>query len=458
MLTVGVVSLDERRIVTACDAAFCEAFACADAEVVGRAIDELLDIGPAFAALTTTQQPLDVLGSLRIREQAQLARVRVHRHAHGFALHAEVVHDEHDLLCRAATIAGSWAAMFRESRDGAVIIDARGCVLEHNDAFRVLLDLDDAPLGGRAISELFEQRLPALARFLREPTGELATREKIGATLYEIRAGAIAAGAPLGAWALIRDLGPELARAAAVESNERDLTRARVLQRALFSRPSENSQYTTEIVYRPLLHIGGDAYDIAILPDRIRMFIADATGHGVAAALVAMIAKSTYDAIKHEPLEAGAVLATLNDRVATNMRGADGMFTAAIVDVMLASRTLVHAVAAHPPPLVAHDGAIDALEYGGTFMGVMPGRRFPSWSRPLAPGSAVYLVTDGIEETRNAEGEQFGMERMRETLAEALGSRANSCKALIATLDAWAGPIGIDDDITIIGLRDQSAQ
>ncbi|MDX2091353.1 MAG: PP2C family protein-serine/threonine phosphatase [Kofleriaceae bacterium] len=455
---MGMVSLDEQRIVTACDAGFCTAFQCADAEVIGLTIDELLEVGPALAGLGSLAKPhesLDLLGALRIRERAQLARVRLRRSGAGYALHAEAVHEEQDVLYRASVLAGSWAAMFRESREGALIIDTRGCVLEHNDAFRTLLDLDDGSLVGRPVAELLERRFPRLALFLREPSGELLTREKVGAATFEMKAGAITAGAPLGAWVLLRDLGPELAREAAVEAHERDLGRARVLQRALFSRPAVSSQYTTEIVYRPLQHIGGDAYDITVLPDRVRLFIADATGHGVAAALVAMIAKSTYDAIKHDPIDASAVLATLNDRVANNMRGADGMFTAAIVDVMLATRTLVHAVAAHPPPLLAHDGAVEPLEFGGTFMGVVPGRRYPSWTRPLEPGAAVYLVTDGIEETRNADGTQFGTDRIRETLAEAVASRGNSCKALIAKLDAWAGPVGIDDDITIIGLRDQ---
>jgi len=182
------------------------------------------------------------------------------------------------------------------------------------------------------------------------------------------------------------------------------------------------------------------------------MFIADATGHGVTAALVTMLVKSAYDAVRGAPSPSD-VLAQLNDRIADSSRSLDAMFTAAVVDVDLAGKRIVHASAAHLPPLLVRGADVTELPCGGTFMGVSTGRVYPSWSHPLPDGAGLFLVTDGLAEARRPDGEQFGDDRVQRALVEANALPTGIGDAMVARLEAWLRPGRPDDDITILGLR-----
>lgn len=463
---LGALALDRAQVITACDATFCSVFGCES--VVGKTLAELMsprdrEGAAQLAAQLGRGERADVLLTLRLDGVDHLARVRVQPAADGFALHAEHVRGAEDLVYRLMIAAERWKGMIRSSADGILVLDEHGRIVEHNAAAVRLVGFRDAhgvalredEIVGRPLADVIGPPSAELAAYLRDPAEDLRVR----ADDLEIKATPIVIPGRerIGTVVLVRDVREEAQIQARDAIIARDLSSARAFQQMLLAKPPPSATHDIEIAYRPVAQVGGDVYDVVVLPDhRVRLFIADATGHGVTAALVTMLVKSAYDAVKLAGRPSD-VLARLNDRVADSARSLDAMFTAAVVDVDLEAKRIVHASAAHLPPLVVSPTGVTELECGGTFMGVSRGRVYPSWSHPLPEGAAIYLLTDGLAEARRPDGEQFGEDRVRRALAEVVNLPSGGGEAVLARLDTWLRPGVPDDDITILGLRPRYA-
>jgi sigma-B regulation protein RsbU (phosphoserine phosphatase) len=233
------------------------------------------------------------------------------------------------------------------------------------------------------------------------------------------------------------------------------LLHARAFQQAILSTPPPVVGHDVGVTYRPLDDVGGDIYDVAMVNDEVvRLFIADATGHGVPAALVTMLLKGAYESVKRMPGSPAAVLGALNDRVASTSASLDAIFTAVVLDFDLTTRTIQYTCGGHPPPLLAKArGEVEELESGGAIVGIALGMEFPSFERGLEPEDGLYLVTDGIVESRRATGEFFGDARLHRAVAEANVLATGVGDAILARLDSWLKPSKPDDDVTIIAFR-----
>jgi sigma-B regulation protein RsbU (phosphoserine phosphatase) len=168
---------------------------------------------------------------------------------------------------------------------------------------------------------------------------------------------------------------------------------------------------------------GGDYYHVLPLPDgRWGLFLADVSGHGVAAA----VGTAMLHALLHSRPEPGAppgrVLAHLHRhlvRVAP-----DGMFATAFYAIYdPASRRVTYSLAGHPLPLLRRKGHnVSELEpTGGLPLGVAGPGTWGEQEVVLAPGDGLLTYTDGIVEGMNAAGEMFGKERLADVVS--LGPR-----------------------------------
>jgi sigma-B regulation protein RsbU (phosphoserine phosphatase) len=159
---------------------------------------------------------------------------------------------------------------------------------------------------------------------------------------------------------------------------------------------------------------GGDYYNVLPLPDdRWGLFLADVSGHGVAAA-VGMAMLHTLLRSCPEPLvPPGALLAYLNRHLLAV--APYGMFATAFYGVYDATRRrLRYSLAGHPPPLLRRGPLrVQALEpTGGLPVGVLPENVWTEDEVALAPGDALLMYTDGIVEGTNPAGEPFSRERL----------------------------------------------
>jgi serine phosphatase RsbU (regulator of sigma subunit) len=210
--------------------------------------------------------------------------------------------------------------------------------------------------------------------------------------------------------------------------------------------------------YVPMASVAGDFYDFLVVDnERVGILVADVSGHGMPAALIASMLKIALAAQADHAADPARVLTGLNQALCGKFQ--HHYVTAAYAFLDMEKRTLTYAGAGHPPLLLwggADRGVRDVSE-NGLFLGKFDFAAYSSVESPLTSGEFGLLYTDGISETNNPDGVEFGAERFRQFLAaEEDGSADQLANNLLAELNCWsARPEGadLDDDITMVAFR-----
>lgn len=208
-------------------------------------------------------------------------------------------------------------------------------------------------------------------------------------------------------------------------------------------------------IYRPMSIIGGDTYDVEKVRDGLyRAFIADATGHGVQAALITMAIRSEYQAIKRVAENPAEILQILNKTIKKEYYSLNIVFTCCVVDIDINQGKVYFASAGHPDQLLIVDKNPIFLKRTGRIIGMKLDSTYHLQEFSIQPQDRVYLFTDGIVEQKNNEGIEFGESRLIQFLVE------NHYRELEVTLkelekewDNFRGNVQQSDDLTIIGLE-----
>jgi serine phosphatase RsbU (regulator of sigma subunit) len=218
------------------------------------------------------------------------------------------------------------------------------------------------------------------------------------------------------------------------------------------SAPPEWPELRWGIYYAPLDHLGGDYYDLARpTPDHLGFLIADASGHSIAAAMVAIMARTAFTEVSDATTSPGAVLAAMNAR----LQGlADERFVTAFYGVLdRRTRALTYANAGHPYPLryVARTGAVQPLAAQGFMLGIIPDEQYRERTVQLEPGDRMCFFTDGLVEARNEMGEGYGTERLTTSLAAHGHAHAGPLtEQLLAEQRTFRGTQALSDDVTLV--------
>lgn len=182
-------------------------------------------------------------------------------------------------------------------------------------------------------------------------------------------------------------------------------------------RSSDSADYSGHC--RQVRALGGDCYEFMPLAnERVALVVGDASGKGVAAAL--MIA-SVQSSLRTAALFTGEDLATLLKIV--NLQAyasslADRYATVFYGVFDRATRTLRYVNAGHTPPIVLRrDGSIDMLETGGAPIGMFPDSSYEQGVAQLDPSDVVITYTDGVIEAKNQSGEEWGVQGLRNAAA-----------------------------------------
>jgi sigma-B regulation protein RsbU (phosphoserine phosphatase) len=249
-------------------------------------------------------------------------------------------------------------------------------------------------------------------------------------------------------------LAADLARAN--EQIDREARQVGELQRALL--PASVPQVAgLEIAtsYEPTGRAGGDSYDVFQLnPGRWCMLIGDASGHGLAAAVVMAIVQAVLHAHPAGAAGPAALLAHANRQLCDKQIG--GFFTAFLGVFEPASRRLTYANAGHPPPLLKRAGGgsvralVGALSYP---LGIDDAEKFGEAAVTLEPGDNVLLYTDGITEARDPSGDEFSPERLTRAFGSAGGGPAEVIDRVRAAVHAHQHGQPAPDDQTLVLAR-----
>jgi len=204
--------------------------------------------------------------------------------------------------------------------------------------------------------------------------------------------------------------------------------------------------------FAPLDHLGGDYYDFARPdPDHLGILIADASGHSIAAAMVAIMCRFAFAGVAGKTVRPGEVLTVINER----LQGlTDDRFVTAFYAVLnRRTRVLTYANAGHPYPLhfAARTGQVGQLAARGFLLGIMPGEQYQERTVELEPGDRLCFYTDGMVDARNEIGETFGADRLRECLLAHAADPADALAArLVGCQHTFRGTHTLSDDVTLL--------
>jgi sigma-B regulation protein RsbU (phosphoserine phosphatase) len=163
--------------------------------------------------------------------------------------------------------------------------------------------------------------------------------------------------------------------------------------------------------------LGGDCFDVLPLPARrVALAIADASGKGLAAALmIANVQSSMRTAAAFAPNKAGAVVNAVNRQVHASSP-ADRYATLFYSVFEEDTRTLRYVNAGHNPPFVIGGDSITWLEDGGPPVGVFADSPYREGMVRLNAGDVIVAYTDGVVEAVNTAGEEWGVDGLIEAV------------------------------------------
>jgi phosphoserine phosphatase RsbU/P len=203
--------------------------------------------------------------------------------------------------------------------------------------------------------------------------------------------------------------------------------------------------------YTPMTQVAGDFYDFLIVDDRrLGVLIADVSGHGVPAALVASMIKVAIAAQAEHADDPAKVMAGLNSILTGKMHGQ--FVTAAYLFLDLQSGSGRYTAAGHPPLLhyCAADRTIREVTENGLLIGFVPFAEYESKTLTLGTGDRFLLYTDGVVEA-DQRGEEFGLERVKQVFLRPLPAE-QLCSSLSQEVGVWSmGAAG--DDVTIVAVQ-----
>jgi sigma-B regulation protein RsbU (phosphoserine phosphatase) len=200
--------------------------------------------------------------------------------------------------------------------------------------------------------------------------------------------------------------------------------------------------------YVPMTSVAGDLYDFIVADDRSAgLLIADVSGHGIPAALIAGMVKMAAISQRAHAANPAHLLAAMNDALTGNTQGQ--FVTAACAHLDAGNRELRYAAAGHPALLLLRNGTVLEVTENGMPLATSEDATYCEMAMGIEPGDRLLLYTDGMVEARNAKGEFFG----EDALASALRATARltpdeAADRMIALVTAWA--VSQDDDLTVM--------
>lgn len=250
------------------------------------------------------------------------------------------------------------------------------------------------------------------------------------------------------------------ARQPAAEPGE--VTRARQLQESILGSLPDIPGYRFAAHYEACSGLSGDFYTCIALPDGdIGLALGDVSGHGVEAGLVMSMAKKSLEIFARQAagLAPADTLAKVNDSLTDDLGGK--LFVSLVYGVLSPQRrTITWARAGHPPVLrcTMADRTVSEIKPRGMVLGMKAGTVFrqslDDEVTRIAPGDLFLLYTDGITETANLQGEEFGAERLAEVVRQNVDRDPDTLVAqLVERLRHFRGPRPPADDATLLAFQ-----
>ena len=236
-------------------------------------------------------------------------------------------------------------------------------------------------------------------------------------------------------------------------SVEKELAIAREIQTSILpSCVPEIDHLCISAAYRPMTEVAGDFYEfIPVDHKRLGILVADVSGHGVPAALIASMIKVAVQSVVPYAHDPRAVLSGLNSVLAAQLRGQ--FVSVAYLWLDAENRKALYSAAGHPPLLRWRQGKLERIDSNGLLFGVMQEcDDYPVCTLPIDSGDRFLLYTDGVTEPENAHGDSFGDTRLEQVVRDNQGHPPSELSdELLSEIRHWQpAAMTQQDDITLI--------
>lgn len=233
---------------------------------------------------------------------------------------------------------------------------------------------------------------------------------------------------------------------------ENELETARHIQSSILpDRVPELNNLSVVAAYHPMAAVAGDFYDFIPIDSKHAGFlVADVSGHGVPAALIASMVKIAMQSVVDSANDPGEVMRRLSSILANQARGQ--FVTAAYLYMDSVTCQARYSAAGHPPLLYwdSEAGRLESIESNGLFFGYIKKKDYPVRELTFKSGDRFLLYTDGLIEPENSAGEPFGDRHLLEVIRHHENAPAKELNtSLLDELRLWQPPNASQkDDLT----------
>jgi phosphoserine phosphatase RsbU/P len=210
----------------------------------------------------------------------------------------------------------------------------------------------------------------------------------------------------------------------------------------------DSASFRVAARYVPMTSVAGDFYDFIVAGDtQAGLLIADVSGHGVPAALIASMVKVAATSQLANAGDPVRLLAGMNAILCGNTQ--EQFVTAAYIHLDAGSKTFRYSAAGHPAMLLLRRGEVTEIEENGLILAAFDYATYAETTRPLEPGDRFLLYTDGIIEAADAQGDAFGQDALSALLQQTGALRpAAAADQIVSTVQRWSALQ--EDDLTVL--------
>lgn len=247
--------------------------------------------------------------------------------------------------------------------------------------------------------------------------------------------------------------------AAEAEKLDRQLKLAADVQRRMFpSSMPAHERFEFGCVYEPHSDLGGDFYDFITYENGDTGFaIADVVGKGVPASLIMASARSALRSFARRARDLGELMSNVNRRICEDTLVSE-FVTMYYGIVSPDGLSMCYCNAGHEPMLRLRNGVVDSFDEGGLVLGIDPDATYEWATTDVMAGDVYVLVTDGVVEAANFDGQTYGRDRLAASIQLHGNMPEDMPPALIAKQIMWdvrrfVGLAKLEDDLTVVVVR-----
>jgi len=236
---------------------------------------------------------------------------------------------------------------------------------------------------------------------------------------------------------------------------DRDIDNASRYVMSLVPPPITEGPVRTEWLLLPSTRLGGDVLGYRFIdPDRFAIYLLDVSGHGTGPAMHAV---SVFNVLRGgampgiDPADPARVVAGLNTMF--QMRNHGGLYLTIWYGVYdLKARSLAYCSAGHHQSILVPPGRQEAmaLRLPNLAIGIVPNAKYAAGRVDVAPGSSLYLFSDGVFEIDRPDGSQWTIEGLTERIVEPPAPGVPETQRILAAARAVSRDPDFEDDFSIV--------